>query len=69
LIDFKKELQKFKPARTLEELNNGVASGDITDMNDIMRYIASEQININKQPEKRSRSSLGKTRSIRDDYE
>jgi hypothetical protein len=68
LIDFKKELYKFKPAQTLEELNNGVASGDITDMNDFLRYITTEQINVSKQTEKRSRKPRGTSQKRDDDY-
>jgi hypothetical protein len=67
LIDFKKELQKYKPAKTLDELNNSVASGDTSDMNDFLRYITTEQITPPARVEKRARRSQ---RSIKqDDYE
>jgi len=67
LIDFKKELTRFKPARTLEELNAGVANGDISDVNDFLRYIINEQIdkpNRTAGQPKKSRGSQSKERDF-----
>jgi len=42
LIDFKKEIQKYKPAQQLDDLHNGIVTGEITDITDILIYLLRE---------------------------
>jgi glutathione S-transferase len=42
MIDFKKELLKYKPARTVDDLQDGISTGEITDINEILQYLAAQ---------------------------
>ena len=42
MIDFKKELLKYKPARTVDDLQDGVSTGEITDINELIQYLAAQ---------------------------
>ena len=39
MIDFKKEILKYRPVKTLEDLHLGIKTNEIYDINDYIRYI------------------------------
>ena len=55
MIDFKKEIQKYRPAHTLDDLREGIVTGDITDIGDFLKYMLEPEHNLREQrngPEK-----------------
>ena len=42
MIDFKKELQNYKPVKTMAELDLNATAADTLDVNDYLSYIFNE---------------------------
>lgn len=53
MVDFKKELLKYQPVRTADdELLNGIISGEITDMSEVLKMLIAS-VTKNQRPDGR----------------
>ena len=43
MIDFEEELKRFKPSLEIEEAEDAIVKGDLTDMTDIMMELIKER--------------------------
>lgn len=40
MIDFKKELSKYKPVKDVDDLQEGISLNEARDINELLQYIA-----------------------------
>ncbi|MCL2361637.1 MAG: hypothetical protein FWC73_07485 [Defluviitaleaceae bacterium] len=59
MIDFKEEINKYKPIRTMEDVEDAVRD-EITDIMDLLQYISNH-------PPKNEEQELAKTKKAEDE--